>query len=58
MKSKYIGILNPNEEKIIDMKFLTLKNGFKSFPSFSIFDKNSNKKFFIVHTGKIYVIEN
>lgn len=57
-KIKNIGIINPNEEKLIDLRFLPLKNGFNSLSSFNILDKNTSKRFFVVHTNKIYVREN
>jgi len=57
-KLKNIGIVNPNEEKVVDLRFLPLKNGFINLSAFTISDKNSSKKFFVVHTNKIYVKEN
>jgi hypothetical protein len=56
-KSKNVGVINPNEEKIIELRFLPLKNGFNVLPPFGITDKNSMKKFYIVHTNKIYVTD-
>jgi hypothetical protein len=56
-KSKDIGVINPSEEKIIDLRFLPLKNGFNNLSNMFVYDKNSNKKFFVVHTNKIYIKE-
>ena len=56
-KIKNVGNINPNEEKIIDLRFLPLKNGFINLSSFNIIDKLTKKRFFIVHTHKVYVKE-
>jgi hypothetical protein len=57
-KLQEIGKINPNEEKLIELRFLPLKIGFNNLPPFYLKDKTSSKKFFFVHTNKININEN
>jgi hypothetical protein len=54
-KNKVIGMINPNEEKVVDIRFLAVKKGFHSLTSFSLIERLSGKKFYFVYTNKIYV---
>lgn len=54
-KKYNIGSLNPNEKKDIKIRFYPMKKGDLYPPTFNIFDKVFNQKFFIVFTNKIFV---
>ncbi|MCQ2815761.1 MAG: hypothetical protein MJ252_00695 [archaeon] len=57
MKNVIIGKLQPKEEKATVLNFLPLKSGFISLPNFFITELISGKKFFVVHTNRIYINE-
>ena len=50
-----IGILNPNSKKDIKIRFFPMKKGDLYPPTFNIFDKKFNQKFFIVFTNKVFI---
>ena len=54
-KGKVIGVLNVNEEKLLELRFLAIKNGFNSLGVMTITDQFSRIKFQIIHPNKIYV---
>lgn len=54
-KSTNIGLINPKEEKIIELNFLALKNGFNYLPNFKIIDCETGRKYLIVFPNKIFV---
>jgi hypothetical protein len=56
-KAKEIGVINSKEEKIIELRFLPLKNGFNNLPNFKLIDTSADRRFLIVFPNKIYVEE-
>ena len=58
MKLLDVGKINPNEEKLVELRFLPLKIGFDNLPSFYLKDKFTKRKFFFVHTNKMNIKEN
>jgi len=54
-KRKEIGVINSNDEKIIELRFLPLKNGFNNLPNFKLIDSILDRRFLIVFPYKIYV---
>ena len=56
-KVQLFGLFNCNEEKIFNLRFLALKKGFTQLPNFAITDLITQRRFFIMHTNKIFVIE-
>lgn len=57
-KFETLGMLNGNEDKIFSMKFLAIKLGFTQLPNFAITDTLSNKRFYIVQSNKILILDN
>jgi hypothetical protein len=56
-KAKEIGVINPKDEKIIDLRFLPLKNGFNTLPNFKLIDNAADRRYLLVCPSKIYVRE-
>ncbi len=54
-KAKEIGVINPKDEKIVDLRFLPLKNGFNTLPNFKMIDNAADRRYLIVCPCKIYV---
>ena len=56
-KAKEIGVINPKDEKIIDLRFLALKNGFNTLPNIKLIDKIADRRYLLVCPNKIFVRE-
>lgn len=56
-KTKELGSINPGEEKIVDLRFLPLQNGFNALPNFKLIDAEADRRFLIVSPTKIFVKE-
>lgn len=56
-KTKEIGVINALDEKIIDLKFLPLKNGFNNLPNFKLIDSAADRRYLLVCPNKIFVKE-
>ena len=54
-KTREIGVINPKDEKIIDLRFLPLKNGFNELPHFKLIDNAADRRYLVVCPSKIYV---
>jgi len=56
-KTKEIGVINAQDEKIIDLKFLPLKNGFNNLPNLKLIDFAADRRYLLVCPNKIFVKE-
>lgn len=56
-KTREIGVINSKEEKIIELRFLPLKNGFNNLPNFKLIDSTHDRRYLIVFPYKIHVRE-
>ncbi|MCQ2820820.1 MAG: hypothetical protein MJ252_26470 [archaeon] len=55
-KFENFGLFNCNEDKIFNLTFFALKNGFCNLPDFLITDAISGKKFHISNSNKFFVL--
>ncbi len=56
-KIEHFGIIDCGDEKLLSLKFLPLIQGYCYLPNLTLIDIYSDRKFYIVHTHKIYVEE-
>ena len=56
-KIEHFGIIDCGDEKLLSLKFLPLIQGYCYLPNLTFIDIYSDRKFYIVHTHKIYVEE-
>jgi hypothetical protein len=54
-KIEHFGLIDCGDEKIFSLKFLPLIQGYCYLPNLTLIDIYSERKFYIVHSHKIYV---
>ena len=54
-KFQIVGTFNSGEDKVLNLGFTAVKLGFAKLPNFAIEDSFSNKRFYIVHSNRVFV---
>ena len=57
-KNYEIGLINPQKEKELILRFFPIKINYLNFPTFNVIEHLSNKNYFVLFSNKIFVNKN
>ena len=57
-KNYEIGLINPEKEKELILRFFPIKINYLNFPTFNVIEHLSNKNYFVLFSNKIFVNKN